>query len=332
LTLVANIPVGYTLAFGNNNLGGGTATITSSAAGTGTWATYTVRVTTGTTGAGLFTSNAFPFFYLTGTAPVTWYAASLTIQPIATYSASTFGAWQRGKVTSEASFDLHSNDMMLTALVPASVLFPATSMSLMQTVCAGLFDKSLVTVFTAYWALNGTPASGIANGLETKFVGQITGLEQIGRSKVEFRVSDMLFLLNLKSPPNVIQASCRHTLYDANCTVAKASYANSNSVGVGSTTQQIQLGTPVSQTAPYFSQGFITFTSGQNAGLSYAIKTQQSTSAILLASQTSLPLTVGDTFTMYAGCDKTPATCSSKFSNLINIGAQPFVPNPEVAV
>jgi uncharacterized phage protein (TIGR02218 family) len=202
----------------------------------------------------------------------------------------------------------------------------------MQTVFLGIFDKFPVTVYTAYWALNSSPASGIANGVETKFVGQITGFEQVGRSKLDFRVSDMLYLLGQKSPPNVIQASCRHTLYDVNCTLNKVSFSTANSVGAGSTTQSINLGTTAPNAPPYYSQGFITFTSGQNSGLTYAIKSQTSSTNILLASQTSFPLTVGDTFTMFAGCDKTPATCNAKFSNLINIGATPFVPNPEVAV
>lgn len=264
----------------------------------------------------------------------------ITIQGV-TFYASKYGAWQRGKVTSEASFGLHSNSMALTVLAPASVPFLATNLSFMSAALAGLFDAALVQVNTAYWPLNVQPNAYLVPNpypsnspfdIEQKFIGYILPDGQISRSKIEFSVADPLITLNLKTPPHVIQASCRHTLYDPNCTLNKASFASFNSVTTGSTTQSINTLTALPHAAPYYSQGFIIFTSGQNAGLTYSIKAQFSTSNILLSSKTLLPLTIGDTFTIYAGCDKTTATCQSRFSNLIHFGGQPFVPNPEVAI
>jgi uncharacterized phage protein (TIGR02218 family) len=252
---------------------------------------------------------------------------------LTTFYSSKYGAWQRGKVTSEASFGLHSNSMSLTVLSPATLLFLSSSVSYMAAALAGLFDAALVQVFTAYWPLNAQPNPYLASlGVENKFVGYILPDGQIGRSKIEFSVADPLLILNQKTPPNIIQASCRHTLYNPNCTLSASSFASSNTVGAGSTTQSITTGTVLGNSPPYYSQGFITFTSGQNSGLTYSIKSQGSTSNILLASKTLLPVTIGDSFTIYAGCDKTTATCNSRFNNLIHFGGQPFVPNPEVAI
>jgi hypothetical protein len=39
----------------------------------------------------------------------------------------------------------------------------------------------------------------------------------------------------------------------------------------------------------------------------------------------------GDTLNAIAGCDKLQATCTSKFSNLVNFAGFPFVPKPETA-
>jgi hypothetical protein len=70
VSLMANIPSGFTLNFSAGSLGtGGSFSFITPQAGTGNWTTYQVSVTTGTGTAG---SNAFPFFYLTGTTPVTW--------------------------------------------------------------------------------------------------------------------------------------------------------------------------------------------------------------------------------------------------------------------
>jgi uncharacterized protein len=267
----------------------------------------------------------------------------ITIQGVTFYS-TQYGAWQRGKVTSEASFELHSNSMSLTVMAPTTIPFLGTSLNYMSAALAGLFDAAHVEVYTAYWPLNAPPnpylvpnpfvgnVLGAPLGLEYKFIGYILPDGQIGRSKIEFTVADPLLQMNLKTPPNVIQASCRKTLYDPNCTLNAASYSSANSVASGSTTQSIVTGSTLPNSVPYYSQGFITFTSGQNAGLTYSIKSQLSTSNFLLASKTLLPLTIGDTFLIYAGCDKTADTCKSRFNNLIHFGGQPFVPNPEVAI
>jgi hypothetical protein len=94
----ANIPVGYTINFANNSLGtGGSFTpLSSSYAGTGGWVNYVWQVIIGTSPA---SSNAFPFFYLTGTfsSAFNWYAAQLSItdisQPARGNQNLFLGAW-----------------------------------------------------------------------------------------------------------------------------------------------------------------------------------------------------------------------------------------------
>ncbi len=249
-----------------------------------------------------------------------------------TYFASKNGAWQRGKITSEASFDLRGNDMTLTVLAPATILYPVAGVSLMAAAQLGLFDAAVVQVFTARWPIGGTAEAGIAAmGVEIKYAGFIKPNGTIARSKLEFEVADALYLLNQKMPKHVIQAGCRHTLFDANCGVNPASFSQANSVASGSTRQSINLGT-VAIAPPRYTQGYITLTSGFNSGLSFAIKSQASTTNILLASAVPLPLAVGDTFNMFAGCDKTQATCKNTFNVFPNYGGMDFVPNPEVAI
>jgi hypothetical protein len=253
-----------------------------------------------------------------------------------TYYASQNGAWQRGKITSEAAFDLRANDMSLTVLAPATVLYPGAGVTLMAAAQLGLFDVSLVTVYTAYLPTGNSPAAlnaFIASvGVENKYAGYIKPSGNIGRSKIEFEVADPLYLLNIKMPRNLIQAGCRHTFCDVNCTLSKASFTTSNSVASGSTRQLINLGTALGSAPPRYSQGSITMTSGFNSGFTFSIKQQNSTTQILLANAMPLPLAIGDTFTIITGCDKTPATCQNVYSNLIHIGAMPFVPNPETAI
>jgi len=246
------------------------------------------------------------------------------------YDPTLYGAWKRGAVRMEATFDLKAGDMDLTGYIPATVLFPGTEIPMMQCVTAGLFDAATVTVYTAYWALGSAPSTSL--GVETKFVGRILNFQQTGRSQVQFKVADLLYMLELKTPPNLIQANCRFTFGDANCGFDLSTVTVSNSVAAGSTMQTINLGSAV--TASVYAQGFIKFTSGQNNGLTLAIKSQPSATQIVLAGQTPLLLEVGDTFTMTQGCNKAQSRCSQLFGPTYNIhyGGQDFMPNPETAL
>lgn len=250
------------------------------------------------------------------------------------YYSSLFGAWERGKITSEVSFDLKANDMPLTVKVPGTVAYPNTSVTMMGAAQLGLFDAARVQVFTAYWPPGQLPNPSVASlGVETKYVGFIKPNGKISRSLLEFEVADGMYLLNLKLPRNLIQASCRHTLYDANCTMSPFNFDSPlMTVNTGSTRQNLLTTASLGQSPPYFTQGFVSFVTGQNAGYMFSIKQQVSTTNILLAAKMPLPLAIGDKFVAYAGCDKSEATCVAKFNNLIHIGATPFVPNPEVAI
>ncbi len=78
----------------------------------------------------------------------------------------------------------------------------------------------------------------------------------------------------------------------------------------------------------YFSQGFLTMTSGQAKGLSREVKYAHS-GQLALWLPLERPVAVGDTFTIQVGCVKTTAACRYKFNNLLNFGGYPGI-QPEL--
>ncbi len=87
--------------------------------------------------------------------------------------------------------------------------------------------------------------------------------------------------------------------------------------------------------AGWFTGGQITFSSGANSGAKRSLKSD----AVAGASHTleiwtplAQPLTVGDAFTIVAGCDKSFATCRTKFSNSANFRGFPHMPGNDVVV
>lgn len=77
----------------------------------------------------------------------------------------------------------------------------------------------------------------------------------------------------------------------------------------------------------YFNYGVITFTSGNNNGLSKEIKNHISAGGVIELFE-PMPFTVqiGDDYDIVAGCDKLLSTCKTRFDNVVNFGGEPHVP------
>lgn len=171
----------------------------------------------------------------------------------------------------------------------------------------------------------------LGTGSLIDFSGRITSVRNIGRTSVDLTVSAWTVLLNVNMGPDLFQTTCLNTLFDANCTLNKVSFAVSGTVAAGATTSVFN--TNLSQANGYFDQGQIVFTSGPNNGLTRGIKSYVNASGkvTLIVPLPAAPGN-GDTFTIYPGDDQTMATCNTKFSNLIHFRGQPFIPPVTSAV
>lgn len=78
----------------------------------------------------------------------------------------------------------------------------------------------------------------------------------------------------------------------------------------------------------YFGGGVITFTSGANDGLSMEILAY-TPGQLVLALPMPFEVEIGDGYTIVAGCNKTHTVCKVTFDNIINFGAEPFLPGTD---
>lgn len=81
----------------------------------------------------------------------------------------------------------------------------------------------------------------------------------------------------------------------------------------------------------YFSYGMLTWLTGQNAGYRMDVR-QSSVGSITLALPMPYPISVGDTYTVVAGCDKTAATCKGRYNNFINFRGEPYIPGTDAVL
>jgi uncharacterized phage protein (TIGR02218 family) len=247
-----------------------------------------------------------------------------------TFRSTKYGMWSRGPITSEAAFNMNANTMTLTCAPQQGAWYKGMNVGILQAAVNNLFDAATVTVYTAYMPLG--QYGNISAGLETKFYGTITKINDINRVKVEFECADPLYLLNLKVPTRIIQSNCPWSFCDANCGLTASSYTT-NFTAASGTTQWVMIpSTTFSQSAGYFTQGVVTCTAGANAGLSQTVKLHDTSGHLELTAPWLLTPAVGDSFSVIAGCSKTMTQCSQQFNNLIHFGGMPYVPVPSQAI
>jgi hypothetical protein len=86
-----------------------------------------------------------------------------------------------------------------------------------------------------------------------------------------------------------------------------------------------------SYTLGYFAYGKVKWLTGANAGLTSEVKAF-APGVVTLALQPPNAIAAGDTYTITAGCDKLPGTCSGRFNNLIHFRGEPFIPGQDVMI
>jgi len=243
-----------------------------------------------------------------------------------TYGGNTFLADDlqiaRAAIKSTTGLEVATLDLKVTP-DPAGAA-TISGVPALQAIAQGDLDGATVRLERAFMPAYGTTTPGTV----VLFVGIVTEISNVGRSSADLTVSSMLYLLNVPLPRNLIQPGCRWTLFDAGCTLSKAAYAVNGAVAAGS--NQVTIKSGLTQADQYFQLGTINFTSGVNNGLSRGVRSYLNAGgAVTLNLGVPTVPSVGDTFTIYPGCDKQQSTCSGKFANLINFGGMPFVPTPE---
>ncbi|TCG08382.1 hypothetical protein BZM27_12680 [Paraburkholderia steynii] len=86
-----------------------------------------------------------------------------------------------------------------------------------------------------------------------------------------------------------------------------------------------------SYTAGYFAYGRIKWLTGLNAGLRSQVKAF-APGVVTIALALPNAIQAGDTYSITAGCDLQPGTCSTKFNNLIHFRGEPFIPGQDVMI
>ena len=191
------------------------------------------------------------------------------------------------------------------------------------------FDGATVILYRAFLASWQPPLSVV--GAVVAFSGRVTALKDVSRAKFTMTVSAWTVLLNVNMGPDVFQAGCLNTHYDASCglTPTLGTSLFNGVVAAGATTPT-SFNSNLSNADHFFDKGLVTFTSGANAGLQRAVQTYLNASgALSFAFGFPAAPAPGDGFTALRGCLLTVADCKAQRPALDaeeHFRGQPFTP------
>jgi Phage conserved hypothetical protein BR0599/Uncharacterized conserved protein (DUF2163) len=264
-----------------------------------------------------------------------------------TYQPLQYGNWNRGPVESKIGMEAGTMKLSVSSGQQNPIYFPGTNNQclLIDGIKKQLLNAAQVTVYTAYMQQYGVVIGPTGGSLiEIKFVGEITNVDKLGITLAEMTVSDLRYLLNVDAPQRVVTPNCWWVLYSTGCTLSKATFTKTGTVGA-LLSPNANLGftssahiTPTSSGGT-FTQGVLTWTGGNNSGLSCTVEDWTAgggSDTIVFDVPALFPIQAGDTFSISEGCNHTFARCEQFFGGaagaILNFGGMPDVPVPETAV
>lgn len=185
----------------------------------------------------------------------------------------------------------------------------------------GLYDNAHVDLYLVNWEavsqrvlMKRGNIGEVARGT-TFFKAELRGLSAIMQQK----------------KGRIFQYTCDADLGDTRCGInlASSTYKGSGTVSSASSSAGLIVTGLDSYATEWFTRGNLTFTSGQNSGLSYEVKSHRksaSETVMVLWTPTAFDVSAADTFTVTAGCNKLFKTCKAKFANQNSFRGFPHMP------
>lgn len=151
--------------------------------------------------------------------------------------------------------------------------------------------------------------------------------------RVTCEVSGIPYHLSF-SVGGVISRGCRADLGDNKCKVNLTLFEETGFVNVVEVeSRQVTLSGVLTHSDGFFNDGEIRWTSGANVGVLSQVRTWTETpKRARLHLRTPFAIAPGDAFVMQPGCDKTLATCFSKYANQDNFRGFPDSPGTDELV
>lgn len=206
--------------------------------------------------------------------------------------------------------------------------------SLKTQINQGLLDGAELLLTQAY-LVRGEDAFGTLVVLDAidLFAGDVGAIDYDGAT-IEMAVKGKVNRLDQYAPRNLYITSCNHAFCDAGCTLDRATFIASYTMGSSPTRTHIPWASAPSNPARY-QGGTLSISTGPDSGARRNIAKADSSGLTLVYPLSAAPVT-GNAFTAFEGCDKSfdsgsVQSCTAR-SNTQHYRGFEFVPPPTTAI
>jgi uncharacterized phage protein (TIGR02218 family) len=233
-------------------------------------------------------------------------------------------------------FTYESNDSVLI-----SAITTATNNGMQSTNCDVIFSTSGIADIDVVRGVydNATVTFAIVDYTDTALgeivlmTGIITVFDVTDKGRGSFEIRGLLTRGDARVG-EYYSAECRADLGDTRCKVNLATYQTTGVVHLVERATSLQVDFVGNPGNGFYAFGVLTFTSGNNTGISLEVMSQVAIDAtydrIILPLAFPYTPEVGDAFVLTAGCNHQKDTCKTKFNNLVNFRGEPFVPGQDI--
>lgn len=145
----------------------------------------------------------------------------------------------RFKSSSSIGLSTDTAEVVLNALPTVQI----NGMPMLEAIQLGFFDNAIILIERCIMP---TPGD-ISLGKYIEFEGLAGDITDLDRTSVTIAVHAITDLLNIQMPRNLYQPGCRHSLYDAGCTLSKAAFQVTGAVVLGTGTTEFSFPTNLTQ-------------------------------------------------------------------------------------
>lgn len=185
---------------------------------------------------------------------------------------------------------------------------------------SGVWDYAAIEMFEVNYADTSMGRNLIRSGTlgevragRSRFVAELRGLMQHYSRRIV----------------RITTKECTADLGDSRCGVNLAAWTVAGTL-TGVTDNREFVDSSRAEAADYFAGGLMTWTGGANAGLQMEVRAFDAGGTFRLVELMPFDVAIGDTYTVYRGCQKRFAEdCVAKFNNAVNFRGFPHLPGTE---
>ncbi|MGK9050178.1 DUF2163 domain-containing protein [Neorhizobium petrolearium] len=186
---------------------------------------------------------------------------------------------------------------------------------------AGRYDGARVELFIVNWA---EP--------EEHMLLNVREIGEVSRAGGQFRAELRSLAHRLSQPQGrVYGRRCDAVLGDARCGVNLTAWRGEGAVVAVKDASRILVSGLGGFASGFFRQGTLTFSGGAMVDVETHERKADGTAELTLWLPLEEPVSVGEAFSVTAGCDKTFSTCRARFANHLNFRGFPHVPGADFA-